>query len=386
MSSLPVTNGVVTLLPPPEGYIVNFENPQQQKAIDHYVTFGVGGTLATLALVQRFYTKIHLSNGLQIDDGFMFLAWLSSMATQSLNTRGFAIKGLGVHAWEMPIERYEEYTFLLWISSPIYTLCNGFTKLSLLYFYLNLSPQRWWKIACYVVVALVAIYTPIITFLLFLGCNPVSKAWDTSVAGGSCVSFPLLYIATSVSNIVTDILLFLLPIRMIIGLQMGQKQKIGAMVLFGIGSMTVATSVVRLALLIPLLSSPDQPWDTAPGSLWVFIEANLFIICGSMPTLRRFFSHVAPRLMESYGPSTNDRPSGANSKPTRISTLRKSRSDYTKFSDDVELCARSESTTPSAGKSQWSEATVKIEGPNGDGGGDPNGGILRTKTVTVQYA
>lgn len=69
MADFPVTNGVQTLVPPPEGYVVDFENPQQQKVLEHYLIFGILGPLAFIALLQRYYTKIFLSKGLQVDDG-----------------------------------------------------------------------------------------------------------------------------------------------------------------------------------------------------------------------------------------------------------------------------------------------------------------------------
>lgn len=64
----PVVNGVKVFTQPPEGYVVDFDNPRQQKVVEHYAIFGVFGTLAFIALCQRYYTKIWLSKGLQVDD------------------------------------------------------------------------------------------------------------------------------------------------------------------------------------------------------------------------------------------------------------------------------------------------------------------------------
>ncbi|GKT94538.1 integral membrane protein [Colletotrichum tofieldiae] len=50
------------------GYQVDFEHPQQQKVLEHYLVFGILGPLALLTLVQRFYTKVCLSDGLKVDD------------------------------------------------------------------------------------------------------------------------------------------------------------------------------------------------------------------------------------------------------------------------------------------------------------------------------
>lgn len=69
MTSYPLTDGVTTFLPPPDGYVVDFDNPQQQKALDHYLIFGILGPLALICLVQRIYTKRFITGSLKIDDG-----------------------------------------------------------------------------------------------------------------------------------------------------------------------------------------------------------------------------------------------------------------------------------------------------------------------------
>jgi hypothetical protein len=70
MSSWPYqVDGVDVFRLPPEGYVVNFDNPKQQKVLEHYLIFGIGAPIAFVALMQRFYTKLFLSKGLQIDDG-----------------------------------------------------------------------------------------------------------------------------------------------------------------------------------------------------------------------------------------------------------------------------------------------------------------------------
>lgn len=168
-------------------------------------------------------------------------------------------------------------------------LCNGFTKLSLLTFYLHLSPQKWFRTSVWISIAIVALYTSIITFMMFFMCSPPRKSFDFSITNGSCINAGILYMATAVSNIITDIILFCLPIPMVYQLHMPRFQKVGAIIIFAIGSMyvgprfescsgtstdilsrTVATSVVRLTMLPPVLASTDPSWDAAPANVWTY--------------------------------------------------------------------------------------------------------------------
>ena len=87
-----------------------------------------------------------------------------------------------------------------YIGAPVYMLCNGFVKLSLLTFYLHLSPQRWFRIAVWFSITVVALYTIIITFMMFFNCNPPDKAFNFKVTGGNCIDAAILYMATEIGR------------------------------------------------------------------------------------------------------------------------------------------------------------------------------------------
>lgn len=135
----------------------------------------------------------------------------------------------------MPLTRYEKYSLQSYIAAAVFMLCNGCTKLSLLTFYLHLSPQRWFRNCVWVSIVIVSLYTIIITSLLFFFCTPPQKAFRFETEG-KCMDVAILYMATAVSNVVTDLILFVLPIPMVYQLHMPVQQKIGAIVVFGIGS------------------------------------------------------------------------------------------------------------------------------------------------------
>ncbi|CAN9159418.1 unnamed protein product [Alternaria alternata] len=65
-------NGVITAIPPPDGYEVNFANPQRRLLTEAYVIFTVENILALMFLGQRLYTKVRLMKQFQIDDGTVF--------------------------------------------------------------------------------------------------------------------------------------------------------------------------------------------------------------------------------------------------------------------------------------------------------------------------
>lgn len=59
---------MTSLVPAPEGYIVDFDNPQRQGNVATYCCFGVGMFLAMLFTAQRLYVQLGLGRNWQIDD------------------------------------------------------------------------------------------------------------------------------------------------------------------------------------------------------------------------------------------------------------------------------------------------------------------------------
>ncbi|KAF5649375.1 monocarboxylate transporter 8 [Fusarium sp. NRRL 52700] len=294
MSSYPVTNGVITFLPPPEGYLVDFDHPQQQDALKHFLIFGILGPLAISAQI-----------------------W------------SISIGGLCHHAWEMPIDVFEKHMLSSYIAAPAFIICNGLTKSSLLTFYLQISPQKWFRRAIFATIAFVVLYTIIIASLLLFGCQPRETAWDPYLfASGKCIDYAVMYIIIAVANIISDIVLFSIPMPMIVRLKMPLGQKIGLGIMLGIATITVTTSIIRMIYLPSLLGALDIPWIAAPANVWSFVEVNLFIICGCMPTFRKFFKRFAPKWMGSSSDSGGSEPPSNDS---LHKVQRKKHTGYTQF-------------------------------------------------------
>lgn len=82
----------------------------------------------------------------------------------------------------------------------------------------------------------IASYSIGLLFSFIFSCTPMERNYNALITTGSCIDAPALYIATAAFNVVSDIMLFILPIPMVYGLQMPLKQKLGLFFVFGIGS------------------------------------------------------------------------------------------------------------------------------------------------------
>lgn len=78
-----------------------------------------------------------------------------------------------------------------------------------------------------------------ISFFVAAGaqCTPFAYNWDKSIPGGRCFNTVAFVYSSSVPNIVTDLVVLLLPIRTVLNLKVSTVRKIGLMLIFLTGSM-----------------------------------------------------------------------------------------------------------------------------------------------------
>lgn len=262
------TTTIVAALPPPSGYHVNFDDPARKGDVTGYWVFAIGIVTAFLFLLMRLYTKVFISGSFVLDDACIVFSFILGMGCQSLLVYMWKNEIQGVHAWEIPLEHYNLYNLLIMCASVLYAPTQGFAKLSLLLFYRRLAPFQWFQVAIYIVMFVVVAYTLGIMFSLIFPCKPIASNWDTTISG-ECINKTGIYIATAVINIATDLALLILPIPILARLQIPGLEKAALIAMFGVGSMTCVTSVVRLILLLPMLTDLDQTWAVSIPCVWM---------------------------------------------------------------------------------------------------------------------
>ena len=90
-----------------------------------------------------------------------------------------------------------------------------------------------------VVVVVIGFGIGSITAVLFQ-CLPLSSLWDPEAAiGAKCIKLVDFYYANAAINLTADVVILFLPVKILWGLHMPLRQRIGLCGLFGLGGLYV---------------------------------------------------------------------------------------------------------------------------------------------------
>ncbi|PIG88104.1 hypothetical protein AARAC_001558 [Aspergillus arachidicola] len=291
---------MVGVIPPPAGVTPDFDYSHPKNFKKEMIIFGIGLFLSTLFLAMRIFTRACLLHKFGWDDVSIIIAWVLSLATQIACLLSCVYGGAGVHLWNVTQEMFDVYQKVpsaktILAAAVIYVPALAFAKVGLVILYhriINKQPAYTWTL--HTISAIICGYSLAIMLALIFACNPIQRNWDSSITRGSCIDRSGLYIATAVTNIVSDFALVLVPVPLVLGLQMPRIQKFGLLCMFLVGCGTFITSILRLVTLIPTLTATDITWVIAEAQLWIYIEANLIVICPCLPFLRQFLRTYSP--------------------------------------------------------------------------------------------
>ena len=111
-------------------------------------------------------------------------------------------------------------------------------------------------------------------------------------------------------NIVTDVIIWLLPLPMVWKITQSMRERVFAILTFGIGALACIACGIRLNTVKHIWNSSGSPPNAGSYNLWTMVELYLAIICSSVPALRALILKKAPSILGSSKQSTGTSESG----------------------------------------------------------------------------
>src|SRR6266487_2297629 len=123
---------------------------------------------------------------------------------------------------------------LFFILQFLYKFTINLTKISILLLYFRIFVTPKFRRVCIGVLTYVTCFAISAIIATALECAPVRRVYDRSVSG-TCINLTAFWYTVAVSNILTDIVILLLPMPVIQTLRLPFTHKCGLMVVFALG-------------------------------------------------------------------------------------------------------------------------------------------------------
>lgn len=124
----------------------------------------------------------------------------------------------------------------MYISSILYFSIAAPTKISILCLYRRIFSVPSFKRASLLVGLLVVLWWTAATVADIFSCMPVQLLWDLSLEG-RCFDFNIFWFSMGVLETIIDIIILVLPIKMVLALQLSKRNKIVLSGIFLLGGL-----------------------------------------------------------------------------------------------------------------------------------------------------
>ncbi|KAF8429076.1 hypothetical protein EV426DRAFT_713813 [Tirmania nivea] len=185
-------------------------------------------------------------------------------------------------------ERVLKITFFAHL---MYYLAECVLKAAYLAFYADLyarvHTKRGYAVWVATVVWVVSYFSAIV--LLFTFCLPFEQNWKPDGKNPHCpvlFNIPVFFVLAG-ANILSDIAILIVPLLVISAMRLGRTEKVSLALVFSIGMISIAASVIRAGIVGHRFITANHTWDTVWGwMLWSHAEMFFGVLAFTLPSFR----------------------------------------------------------------------------------------------------
>ncbi|KAI1333603.1 hypothetical protein F5Y15DRAFT_340926 [Xylariaceae sp. FL0016] len=279
-------------LTPPPGVTPVFGDPPSRNAFGLAVAT-ICLSLSTMALGMAGYAKIRFVKNVHLEDFSVFAGYGLTVGVSwclySINT---ASVGFYVHQWNVRVKDLAGLFYLVHIGSLLYGVGIALLKAGILLQWLRVFVPRgtkgvfYWT--CHALIWFNALLYTIIILTRCASCKPYSRIWDPTVPGTRTVPRNHVDVATASCNLLSDIIILVLPQPGIWGLRLKLKKKIGIAFIFFVGIFATVSASLRVHASLRFSRSIDSTYDIADVALWAISELTCAVLVFCIPSIPKF--------------------------------------------------------------------------------------------------
>ncbi|KAI0415520.1 hypothetical protein F5X98DRAFT_346232 [Xylaria grammica] len=279
-------------LEPPPGIQPNFDNPPNGNIQAH---FGIAICifLVFVGASLRAYSKIVCMKEVKLEDyvGLLALAPYIGFIYGVYNLMGTT--GIYVHQWNIRASTVPSALYIIYVNTSFFQATMGSVKTAILLEWTRVFVPRgtrtsfWWT--SQIVMWVNILYYISVIVISAISCSPHEKIWYPNIPG-SCFNTRVFFITNASLNLASDIIILVLPQRMIWNLKMSRRKKIGVSLVFAVGVVACLVGAARLARAVIYYVSNDNLYNVSAVFLWCTAELSISFLVFCLPAVPKVFS------------------------------------------------------------------------------------------------
>ncbi|GAB1212845.1 hypothetical protein ATERTT37_001994 [Aspergillus terreus] len=264
--------------------------------------------LQVLIVALRFYARYVQRVALALDDYLIILALIASLGQSALYIVLLKVAGLGYHL--SYVAQHPEKLVALQkglVANQILDFPFTVTpaKISILLFYVRIFSTNKFRILAGIVGAIVLGHGIGVFFAAIFQCSPVQYAWNKNIPGGTCFDQQAFYRYVSPPNILTDVLILIMPLPFVWKLHTRLTQKLALTGVFILGGLGTVASILRMTIFFQESALTDPTWASVNLGIWTVLEGGIIIIAACLPSIWPLIVRILPRGLMSKASSQN---------------------------------------------------------------------------------
>ncbi|KAK4157293.1 hypothetical protein C8A00DRAFT_11824 [Chaetomidium leptoderma] len=245
----------------------------------------VCSSVVVIVVSLRLYVRLRLLRKPGIDDIALAVTLFSTIASVIVTTYATGL-GLGRHFDTLSMEQRVAFSKFIFVSTLGYHFCIILLKSTFLLQFRRVFPLPTFERLCNIFLAFLGVWAIAGLVGAVTICLPISRNWDPRESISTCNQRFWYWLGYGIVHLITDLLIFIMPLPMLRMLPLPPLHKVVLMGVFGLGFLTCIISALRLTTLHASLRDPDASWTAATTVYWTFGEVTCSIVCLCIPTLR----------------------------------------------------------------------------------------------------
>ncbi|KAM0270896.1 hypothetical protein ACHAQH_009258 [Verticillium albo-atrum] len=231
--------------------IFPIETADQRAVLAVALTFAI---LAFAAVCLRLLAHRIARKAWNLSDYCVIVAAVFAIALQAVSITGVFQAGIGYGHVPEVVGAFglEPVTKLLKLLIPLqflWVLSLSLCKISILLLYLQLFPVAHIVWVSYTTIGVIIAWAIATILAGSFICRPFAMNWDQTIPGGTCGNQVTSFTVTGIINLVTDVVVLVLPMPLLYKLQLATYKKVTLIAVFGMGAVTCVISGLRISVL-----------------------------------------------------------------------------------------------------------------------------------------